>query len=183
MKQFGAATQKILLLLFGGTALAFSYSPSRARRVFRAITSEWKNINRHELQRAISRLYESKLVDYREEKNGTVHITLNRDGERVALRYKCDKVSIPKPKQWDKKWRVILFDIPERRRNLRDTLRIKLRELGLIKLQKSVFVHPHECRNEIDFVIELYGARQFVRFIEAVHIDNELHLKKKFHLL
>lgn len=182
MRGFGSATQKVLLLLLGGTAIAFSYSPTRARRVLRAVTSEWKNINRRELGRAIHRLYESKLIYYKEEKDGAVSIVLNREGKKVALRYKLDELSILKPQHWDRRWRVILFDIPETERALRDSLRSRLRQLGTMEFQKSVFVHPYDCRDEVDFIIEVYNARRYVRFIEAVHIDNEFHLKRKFHL-
>ncbi len=182
MRKSGSVAQKILLLLSGGVALAFTYSPNRAHRILKAISSEWKSIDRHNLQRSISGLYESKLVDYREGKNGMIRVVLTREGKQIALQYKLDELSIQKPKRWDKKWRIILFDIPENYRSLRDTLRSKLKELGLLEFQKSVFVHPYECRDEIDFIIELYDARRFVRFIEAEWIDNGLHLRKKFHL-
>jgi len=182
MRGFGSTTQKILLLLLSGTAIAFSYSPSRAKRIFRATASEWRDINRRESWRAICRLYESKLIFYQEEKDGAIRIVLNREGKQVALRYKIDELSIRKPQHWDRRWRVILFDIPETKRPLRDSLRHQLRRLGLVEFQKSVFVHPYDCRDEIDFIIELYNARRYVRFIEAVNIDNELHLKRKFRL-
>lgn len=108
---------------------------------------------------------------------------LSRQGKQTALRYKIDEMKIVPQAHWDAVWRVILFDIPEKQKWLRDTLRMRLKQFGLLELQKSVFVHPYECRDEIDFVIELYGARRYVRFLEARHIDNELHLKKKFDLL
>lgn len=79
--------------------------------------------------------------------------------------------------------RVVLFDVPEDQKELRDALRMRFKRLGLIELQKSVFVHPYDCRNEIDFIIEFFDARRYVRFIEALHIDNELHLKHRFRLL
>jgi len=181
--RLGATSQKLLLLLLGGAALGLSGSPTRYARVLKSIGREWRAINSRELSRAIRRLYESKLIFYRENKDGSVSITLNREGRKVALHYKLDEIKIPKPTRWDQQWRVIIFDIPEKQRKLRDALRVQLRQLGLQELQKSVFVHPYECRNEIDFIIELYNARLYVRFIEAFHIDNELHLKKKFRLI
>src|SRR3989344_3793986 len=93
MRGFGSTTQKILLLLLSGTAIAFSYSPSRAKRIFRATASEWRDINRRESWRAICRLYESKLIFYQEEKDGAIRIVLNREGKQVALRYKIDELS------------------------------------------------------------------------------------------
>lgn len=181
--RLGITAQKILLLLVGGLALGLSGSPSRYARVLKSISQEWGNLNRQELYRAIRRIYESKLVRYEKKNDGSIEIVLTQEGKQMALRYKLDELSIKTPQRWDQKWRVILFDIPEKKKRLRDTLRFRLQQLGLIELQKSVFVHPYECKNEIDFVIELYNARSFVRFIEADHIDNELHLKKKFGLL
>ena len=76
----------------------------------------------------------------------------------------------------------MLFDIPEKLRRLRDSLRLHFREIGFIELQKSVFIHPYSCDKEIEFIIEFYNARKYVRFILAENIDNELDLKKKFNL-
>lgn len=179
----GAVAQKVLLLLAAGAALGFSGSPTRYGRIIRSASREWKEIERRALNRAIRRLYESRLIRYVDRKDGTTEIMLNQGGRKEVLRYKVDEMAIPEPRHWDNRWRIVLFDIPETKKPLRDTLRTKLLSLGLIQFQKSVFVHPYECRNEIDFVIELYNARPYVRFIEATSIDNELHLKRKFHLV
>ena len=77
----------------------------------------------------------------------------------------------------------ILKNIPEKIRKARDVFRYHLNQLGFYEFQKSVFVHPYNCKDEIDYLIEFYNLRRFVRFVEADSIDNELHLKKYFHLL
>lgn len=181
--RLGVTSRKVILLLLGGLALGFAANSRRQRFVFRSIQRAWKEIDRRELHRTIRRLYRSKLINLKHNSDGTSEVILSREGRRVAFCSKIDEMRINQPKQWDKKWRVVLFDIPEREKNLRDTLRLRLHQLGLCELQKSVFVHPYECRNEIDFIIELYDARRYVRFIEANHIDTELHLKKKFGIL
>lgn len=182
-QRFGRTTQKALILLLGGIGLAFSSNPLRYGRILKSVNRSWKNIDRQELKRAIRRLYESRLIGYREHDDGSTEIVLTREGHDIALRYKLDEMTISKPERWDEKWRVILFDIPEEQKVLRNSLREQLQKLGCFQFQKSVFVHPYECRNEIDFIIELFGARRYVRFIEAATIDNALHLKKWFHLL
>ncbi len=65
----------------------------------------------------------------------------------------------------------------------RDALREKLKELGFYELQKSVFVFPYKSEDEIDFIIEFFEMRQYVRTILAEKIDNELHLKKIFKMI
>ena len=182
MPRVGLTSQKVLLSLLGGVTLALAGSPRRYSRVLRGLSREWQRLNRQALYRAIRRLYESKLVDYHEQPDGSIQIILNREGRQAALRYQLDAMRITKPERWDGKWRLILFDIPETQKRLRDTLRMRLKQLGLIELQKSAFVHPFACRDEIDFLIEFYQARRYVRFVEATHVDIELHLKHKFNL-
>jgi len=179
----GVNQQKILLLLFGGIALGLSGSPKRYFQILDSITKEWKEIDRRMLKRAIKKLYESKLIKEKENPDGTVTLVLTDKGKQKALTYDLGKMEIKKPKQWDKKWRVVLFDIPEKIKKTREAIRIHLKNLGFYEFQKSVFVHPYDCKNEIDYLIEFYDVRKFVRFIIADSLDNELHLKKHFDLL
>jgi len=181
--RLGATSQKVILLLLAGISLGLSNSPRGQWRILKSLSKEWKRINRQELYRSIRRLYESKLVDCREHRNGSISMVLNESGRRTALHYKLDEMCIPKPTKWDYKWRVVLFDVPEKKKKLREALREHLKQLGFIKLQKSVFVHPYECQSEIDFIIEFYNGRRFVRFMETVYIDNEIDIKRKFDLL
>ena len=182
MARIGITQRKILLLLAAGISIALSRSPRSPFRIIKQTTKEFGRINREQLKLSIQRLYEAKFVDVKDYQDGSVSLILSDDGRKRALTYKLDEMEIPRPKQWDRKWRIILFDIPEDERKLRDALRRHFKVLGCHEFQKSVFVHPFECRNEIDFLIEFYHARRFVRFVVAHEIDNELHLKNIFHL-
>ena len=62
----------------------------------------------------------------------------------------------------------------------REALRLKLKELGFKELQKSVLVFPYECEDEINFIMEIFLIRPFVRFIRAKSFTNEEQLKIKF---
>lgn len=179
----GGTQKKILLLLFGGVALGLSGSPKRYFQIIESIGKEWKEVERQSLRRAIKRLYEAKLIDEKQNSDGTITIVLSENGKRKVLTYDLEKMEIKKPKQWDRKWRVVLFDIPDSRKKLREILRLHLKNLGFYEFQESVFVHPYDCKDEIDYLIEFYGIREFVRFMIAESIDNELHLKNHFQLL
>ena len=91
-------------------------------------------------------------------------------------------MKIKKPVQWDNKWRVVVFDIPEKIKKAREAVRECLKNLGFYEFQKSVFVHPYNCKDEIEYLIEFYDLRKFIRFIVAESLDNELHIKKHFGL-
>jgi DNA-binding transcriptional regulator PaaX len=171
--------QKILLLLLGGLAFGYSITPNRQWRVLKEISREWKRINKQELRREIRNLYRSKSIKKQENKDGSVTISLTEKGKTRALTYHFEKMIIESDK-WDGKWRLVIFDIPERIRNGRYALRKKIKELGFYELQKSVWVFPYECKNEIDFIVEFFGLKEYVRFCVIESIDNEFHLKKIF---
>ncbi len=181
--RIGNLKKKVLLLLHAGLALGLTRSPKTHWWILKQIPKEWERVNRQALERAINSLYTSHLVQEKNNKDGTTTLVLSENGKQRALRFDIDKLEIKKPPKWDGKWRIVMFDIPEKLKRLRDSLRLHFREIGLIELQKSVLVYPYPCSNEIEFILELYNARKHVRFVLAEKIDNELHLKKKFSLI
>ena len=181
-KRLGAVQQKLLLLLLGGFALSCTRSPSRQWRLIKGMRENWKEIDKGTAERAIASLYESRLIEERNNTDGTTTLILSENGKKRALTYRSRGMKIKPPKTWDKKWRVVIFDVPEDERDARNSLRKHLADLGFYKLQQSVAVHPFECRDEIDFLVELHDIRKYVRFMRVEHIDNELDIKLFFRL-
>ncbi len=178
-----ATKQKILLLLSAGLAIGLTYSPKRHLKIIKYLSKEWKNIEEKTLNQEIRKLYQSKLVDIEENSDGTLTLKLTEKGKLKTLVYNFDKMKIDADQHvWDKKWRIVVFDIPEKLRRGRDALREKLKEIGFYELQKSVLVFPYECRDEIEFLIEFFNLRKYVRYGVLESIDNDLHLKKIFKL-
>src|SRR3989338_3364097 len=180
--RIGTIKRKVLLLLLAGLALGLTKSPKKQWWILKQIPKEWKRENRQAIERAINSLYRSRLVREVNHKDGTTTLVLSEDGKQRALRFNIDKMEIKKPTTWDGRWRIVMFDVPEKLRVLRDSLRLHFKEIGLIELQKSVFVYPYPCSKEIEFILEFYNARKHVRFILAENVDNQLHLMKKFDL-
>jgi len=176
-----ALKQKILLLLLGGIAFGYSFTAHRQWRVIKTVSREWKKIDVNNLQKEIAKLYRSKLVQRKNNLDGTYTIVLTEKGKLKALSYDFENMVIERG-EWDKKWRFVIFDIPEKFKTGRDALRRKIKQLGFYELQKSVFVFPYKCDNEIEFIIEFFGIRKYVRYGTIDFIDNELHLKKIFEL-
>lgn len=179
----GKNMEKILLLILAGVTIGLSKSKTTSYFVIKQVPEELKKINKKYLNLAITNLYKSKLVDIKEDQNGNLIMTLNENGKRKVLAYNFDKLKFKKQNNWDKLWRVIIFDIPEKFKKERDTLSQKLKFAGAYPLQKSVFVYPYDIEDEINFLIEFLNLRKYVRFIVAKEIDNELHLKKIFNLI
>lgn len=180
--RIGPRQQKMLLLLLSGLALSCSRSPKQSWHIIKGAQESWKEITKRAAEYAINKLYESKLLETRENADGTTTLVLSDAGKKKALTYQANNMKIDCAGIWDRKWRVVIFDVPEDEREARDALREHLESMGFFVLQRSVFVHPFNCQDEIDFLIELHDIRKYVRFMVVEYIDNEAHLKKFFKL-
>lgn len=171
--------QKILLLLLSGLEFGYAFNPQRQWSIIKSVSYKWKKIDRKKLHDEIRNLYRSKLVEIKSNPDGTHTIVLTNKGKLRALTYNFENMRLNKT-PWDKKWRFIIFDIPEKFRGGRDALRDKIKKLGFYELQKSVFVFPYKCEDEINFIIEFFEIRKHVRYGTIDFIDNEVHLKAIF---
>mgnify|MGYP001610766475 CR=1 FL=1 len=181
--KLGAAQKKVLILLAGGVGLSLAGTPKKYFAVIKSVADEWNKINETSLKRAIKSLYESKLIEAREHENGSMTVVLSEDGRKKVLTYNMDTMTVKKPAVWDKKWRMVMFDIPNKRKKERDVLRNMLKQLGFIKYQESAFILPYECKNEVDYVVEFFNLRPHVRFLEISKFDDDLALKRSFGLV
>ncbi|MBI2052106.1 MAG: hypothetical protein HYT38_00300 [Candidatus Sungbacteria bacterium] len=182
LSRLGPNQQKVLLLLFAGVGLSLARTPRRYFKVITGTRQEWQNINYRVLNNTIKGLYKSKLIREHENPDGSLTMILTERGKKKAITFNIDNMEIKKPKVWDKKWRMVLFDIPEKYKPIREVLRETLKRLGFYEYQKSVLAYPYPCQDEIDYIIEYFNMRPYVRIITVSALDNELHLKKLFEL-
>jgi len=97
-------------------------------------------------------------------KDEEAHYRITPKGER-----EIDKVlKILKTKaEWDGRWRLVMFDIPETQRTLRDRLRRELSKLGLGILQASVWISPNDIKEEIEEIGKNLSLSDSIRFFEV----------------
>lgn len=175
----GNLKKKIILMLSAGIVLGRVKSISKQIVVLEEITQEWKTINRDSLKSSLLSLYNSKLINLKPMGN-SFEIILSHEGKKIVKRLDLENIKIIKPKNWDGHWRIVLFDIPERLKKIRDAIRFHLKDMGFVEYQKSVFILPYPCEKELKFVAEFFHARKYIRLIVAKVIDNEKEFKNKF---
>ncbi|OGI17086.1 MAG: hypothetical protein A3J63_04570 [Candidatus Moranbacteria bacterium RIFCSPHIGHO2_02_FULL_40_12b] len=182
MYRFGLVQRKIMLALLGGVALGLSASPRQYFKTFRKIRHEWKKIDQRNFNRSFRRLSHEKLIEEKTLTDGSFKLVLTEKGKLEAKKLNLlgGSIKFKKPKRWDGKWRIALFDIPEKDRAFRDILREHLRELKFFKLQHSVFVSPYPFEKPILELVSLYSAEPYVRMITAIRIDNQDKIKRHF---
>lgn len=182
VKKLGPNQKKVLLLLAGGIGLGLAYSPRGYFKIIKEVSNEWRKINQIALKRAIKSLYRSRLIKRVDNDDGSTTMILSERGKKKAITFNLDTMKIKEPEKWDKLWRVVLFDIPEKKKPAREALRETIKRLGFHEYQKSVFIFPYPCQKELDYVIEFFELRPYVRVMIVKSFDNELHLKDVFSL-
>ncbi|MBI5798770.1 MAG: hypothetical protein HZB10_02465 [Candidatus Yonathbacteria bacterium] len=136
---------------------------------------------RYRVDRVLRNLHKNKLVNiYTKDGNEVVEIT--KAGKKKVLEFNLDEMKLSVPKKWDGYWRIVMFDIPQPKKRARDAVSRKIRELGLYPIQKSVFVSPYICKNEIDFIGEFFDVRDHIIYIKAKEIEGVRKLKEHFNL-
>jgi DNA-binding transcriptional regulator PaaX len=113
----------------------------------------------------------------------TIRIVLTEKGKRQVKRYQLADLVIKKPKKWDGFWRVVMFDVPEPRKYSRDDIRLQLKRLGFVRIQKSVFVHPYPCMSVVKTLRDIYGLDEGNLYIfDAKVLEGEKVLRNYFHI-
>lgn len=84
--------------------------------------------------------------------------------------------------KWDNAWRIILFDIPEKKRQYRDYLRKILKRVGFKELQRSIWVNPYPVPSFLGEILYAVEIKSYIRFITTDSIDDDSDLKKRFNL-
>ncbi len=140
-----------------------------------------KNLYRR-ITQAISRLERAGLVQTSGE-YGQRRIELTSKGYRVIETVYANEYRIPEPAFWDGKWRVVMFDIREKRRKARAQLRALLRGAGFLRLQDSVWVYPYPCDEFIGLVRAHLksGTGEMLSFV-AEALESDKRLREHFHL-
>ncbi len=106
------------------------------------------------------------------------HVRLTQEGKMQLRILELKRFAVTKPKRWDKKWRVLIFDIPEYRRKLRNQIRQTLQTIGFVHLQHSVWLYPYDCEDVItllkaDFKI---GKDVLYLVVDALEYDRQYRI-------
>lgn len=160
------------LLLIGGAP-----SPQIVCKYFKQKRKEAQF--KYQARTALGRLERQGLI-YFEFRNGKQYARPTREGEKLLAL--SGRYAAQQSKRWDKRWRIILFDIPERRRKVRDALRRFMTDYGFVRLQDSAWVYPHDCEDIVELAKAHFRLGTSVLYMIVENIDDDVHLRKHFSL-
>ena len=109
-------------------------------------------------------------------------LRLTKAGEAQLRRLRLLEYRLKKPKHWDKKWRVLIFDIPERRKVTRNKIRSTLSRLGFERLQDSVWIYPYDCEDVLALLKADFKVGKDMLYIVVDSIEYDRHLCDTFAL-
>lgn len=183
----------ILLILGVGTFLAASiviptlplaakpvlnyYKKKKREEEFR----QWERFNQRRLKHLLRRLYQQKVVQVKEV-GGQSIVTLTEKGRKKVLSYKMEEIMINKSPKWDGRWRLIIYDVRKEKRVISEIFRNFLKKMQFLKLQRSVYLTPYKCDEQIEFLRQYYGLGEEVLYIVAQRVENEEVYKHYFGL-
>lgn len=113
------------------------------------------------LAQALKRLREQGFIELVSDQQLAYRLTDKGTEKAVLTSLKFDE------KEWDGKWRLCIFDVPEKRRQARDLLRSKLKQWGFIIFQQSVWGTKKNCKKALRGFIRSVGIEDWVMVVES----------------
>jgi DNA-binding transcriptional regulator PaaX len=106
-----------------------------------------------------------------------MHYTLTPAGAYRLQEVIIDELTIPDQKRWDKKWRLVSFDVPVGQSRARQKFVEQLQELNFIMMQKSLWVYPFPCFEQVEQLAGHYNVMRYCTLMEIDRLD-ELNTRK-----
>ena len=100
-----------------------------------------------------------------------LHYSLTPAGAYRLQEIAIDEIEIPRPSRWDKRWRLIAFDIPVKQSRQRSLFVGRLQNLGFTMLQRSLWVYPFPCFDQVERLAGHYNVLRHCNLIEVSQVD------------
>lgn len=169
LKAVGVAGIVVALLTFPGLGI-----------VVREFQRTSKKSQRRRLSQSLQYLRRRGYVTLEYLKDGRLRISVTKQGKTIIQRLNIEQLTIPKPPTWDKKWRIVIFDVPNWKSKNRLAFTDNLKRLGFVMIQKSVWAYPFPCHDEIMILRKYYDIEKHVTYLETAMVEDEHLLRNRY---
>lgn len=176
-------TSIVLTTLVAGMAITPNF-PIVMAALMKLIEKEEKGpVSKAKVKRVLKDLEKKKILKI-EEKKGEAVVYIKNLFHASVVRYSLKTLLDLKlkEKKWGGKWILVIFDVPENQRNKRDYLRKFLKRVGFYAYQKSVYIFPYECEEEVSLIKKIVEGGKYIKYIVADKIDDEKGAKRHFQI-
>jgi PaaX-like protein C-terminal domain. len=168
------AIAKLGFILFLGIA-----APNAAGHIIKLLGWVPDTKNKYRTERVLTSLENKKFIRFWVE-NGKGKLELTKEGKIYLAGLEVKKIKLPTKTNWDGLWRIITFDIPEKLKTNRRRFTRALIFAGMYNLEKSIFVYPHECKEQTVKIAKLFEVEKYIKYIVAKSIEPDFKLKINF---
>ena len=142
---------------------------------------QYERQKKYQTKKAISRLIAGGFLMMEKTSRGSF-VVLTKKGKNYVAQWELRGYKVKKPKKWDKKWRVVIFDIPEKRKQLRGEVRTILTGIGFVRLQDSVWIYPYNCEEFVVLLKAELGLGRDVLYLIVDRVEDDRALRIRFKL-
>ena len=118
-----------------------------------------------------------------EERGGKKYVRLTERGEET-LAFSQQKMLLAnaKPRKWDHRYRLVMFDVPEKRKKIRERLRSQMQKVGFLRVQDSAWLYPYDCEEFMALLKADLHIGKDVLYAVIEEIENDNWIRKHFKL-
>ena len=171
----------VLALVSTPFLVLIAASMGNAVRIFRQFETS-KRFTKKQIEDSIRHLKHKKFIEYVKDENGKSIVKITKKGQTKLRSFDIELMKIKKPKKWDRKWILVMFDIPIRFTKGREALRYHLKSLGFFQFQKSAWIFPYPCEDEVIFIADFFGVSKYIEILTAERVLDEEKLKRHFNV-
>ena len=175
----GKTERAILGVVYGAGVISMAIVAPNALQLLKKV--KFPKQNKNYVKQATRRLEEKGLVRFEKTDEGTF-VRATPKGELFLMQAIENSEKVLRQKKWDGKWRLVIFDIPEKKKGLRNKVREVVEGLGFKKLQNSVWVFPYPAEELVVLLKSELKIGKDVLYIVADEIEYDQPLRQHFGL-
>jgi phenylacetic acid degradation operon negative regulatory protein len=128
------------------------------------------DLSQQAVRSAVSRMCQAGLLKARHD-HGRSYYSLTKDGHNL-LNKGTQRIFVRKTHQWDGNWNMVVYSVPERRREARDQLRLELGWLGYGPLSNATWISPYDLTKEVEDLAEILKIKEYIQIFRAKNQDS-----------
>ena len=159
MRKIGTNTQSMIFTIFG------DYIRNYGSKIWiGSLIRLLKEFGHNEqgVRVAVSRMVKQGWIQSEKQGNKSYYFLTDRGVQRMDEA--ANRIYKMKPNEWDGKWRILMYTIPEDKRQLRDDLRKELLWSGFGSFSSGCWISPNDLEKQINRLIEKYDIDEYVDF-------------------
>ena len=166
-----------------GLVLIAVSNPFFGLQAVRAIKRNYQKKNWRSVYHSVRHLDKRGFVKILgETPDGQLKVQITKLGESIIKSCAIDGIKLDKAKPWDGRWRIVIFDVPVSKNQARRAFAEKLNQLGFVMIQKSVWICPFECDEQIYVLRKFYEIEKFVTILKSDDVEDDHAWRRKWNI-